>query len=197
MNPKTENSFVKAKVTKKDNDFLFDKIAIREEACLKIPKKKIRVLDCFGGRGILWKAVKSKLAKKKYIEVVSIDRKAEDGVSFVSDNREVLENEDLKGYDIVDLDSYGVPYAQMKILSEKEFMGIVVGTLILKVVGQLPKALCIELGFTEKTFRTVPILCSKRGWEKWLRWLWENDWRRIIHRSSKTRKHYFMCSKEW
>ena len=60
---------------KTDNDFLRDKIDLR---AAHLPAGDVRVLDCFSGRGLLWRGVE-KITKRK---IVSLPIDVRDDIGF-------------------------------------------------------------------------------------------------------------------
>lgn len=117
-NPRTGHSFVSGRVQKNNNSYLNDKVALRIEACSLVKKKSIEVLDCFHGSGLIWKLVKDRTNKD--INVTGID-KSDVGIfsEYVCDNVQFLKSCDLSTFDVIDLDSYGVPFEQFGILRRR------------------------------------------------------------------------------
>lgn len=151
-------------------------------------KDEISVLDCFAGNGYIWDRVK-KISGKK-IKVLRIDKKSKSaGIFLKGDNIKFLKDMDLGQFDVIDLDSYGVPYAQLKIIFQKAFCGRVFVTFIQSVYGLLPKRMLYVLGYTKAMVDKIPTLFSQNGLKKFKNYLWLNGVRKVYIRSAD-RKHY-------
>lgn len=170
--------------TKTDNDYLRDKVDLRIE---NLPDGDLRVLDCFGGRGVVWRAVKELTGRKA--TVTPIDIRDDIGFHLHGDNSTFLKSLDLSRYNAIDLDAYGVPADQLKILFERQYRGVVFVTFIQSVYGIMPYTLLKDLGFTEAMINKSPTLFGKRGWEYFKQWLALKGVTEIVHRST-SRKHY-------
>ena len=176
-----------APMTKKTfNSFLADKVALRAN---NLPKDaEINVLDCFAGKGTIWRAVK--LLTGREIYTLPIDIVNNDGFFFMpGDNRSFLSIIDLSRFNVVDLDAYGIPYDQLKILFDREYHGHVFVTFIQSQYGIMNQDLLMDLGFTREMIKSIPTLFSKSGWAYVREWLALRGVKRIRVRSSK-RKHY-------
>jgi len=174
-----------------DNSFLTDKIFIRVN---HLPdKKEIYVLDCFAGKGKIWKNVVSLVDKK--IKRLPIEFK--DGVGFhlPGNNMAWMGTIDLTKFDVIDLDAYGVPYEQLKAVFESGYSGAVFVTFIQSLFGVMPRGLMESVGVSGKMLEKCPTLFYKSGWEYFLDWLYQNGVRQIVHRPH-ARKHYlyFNCA---
>jgi len=175
-----------------NNSFLADKVALR---AAHLPDGKIRVLDCYGGEEKIWKAVR-KITGKKIISL-PIDTKEYNETSFYlsGDNRAYLQSINLKNFDVIDLDAYGVPFDQLEMIFKSEFNGVVFVTFIQSIMGQLPLALLRSVGFTDEMIKKCPTLFGKSGWKYFLEYLSLRGIKKIWHRSH-ARKHYigFSCA---
>lgn len=173
-----------------DNSFIADKIALR---CNHLPDKEtITVLDCFGGKGVIWKGCVTKSDKK--IRRLAIDtRKDEISFHLPGSNMAYLDTLDLSKFDAIDLDAYGVPYEQLKSLFRRGYKGAVFVTFIQSVFGAIPDGLLIDIGIPADMVNRCPSLFYGTGWEFFLDWLALNGVRTIYHRSHD-RKHYLYFS---
>jgi hypothetical protein len=168
-----------------DNSFLGDKIALRFSM---VPKKKmLNVLDAFHGNGTIWKNIEKKYPGKIKITRIDIDQK-DDLFTLIGDNTKYLSFLPLQNYDVIDLDSYGVPYEQLKIIFERKFKGLVFVTFIQSVMGRLQNLFLNDLGYTTKMINKCPSLFCKNGYEKLLHWLALKGVQRVI-----IRKHSRKC----
>lgn len=160
-----------------DNSFLDIKIQLRADY---LPNKKnISVLDCYSGNGTIWTIIKSRFPDRTF-EIVRLEKKiTADGIYLNVDNEKYLASIELNDFDIIDLDAYGVPYKQLKILFQKGYKGIVFVTFIQSGMGRLPNGLLYDLGYSKQMVKKIPTLFSKNGLEKFKNFLWLNGIKRI------------------
>ena len=178
--------------TKTDNDFTKNKIYLRAN---HLPDGDLKVLDCFHGKGVIWRGVQQ--TTKRKIKLLAIDERndVDDGFFLHGDNEEFLSSMDLSKFNVIDLDAYGVPYQQLKIIFKKKYTGTVFVTFIQTMYGQMPFGLLQEIGFSKQMIEKIPSLFAKRGWEYFKQWLSMHGVSKISHRSIN-RKHYlyFNCA---
>ena len=173
-----------------DNSYLADKIALRIN---NIPKKKeLNVCDAFSGKGTIWANIRKEYLGK--INLVRFDKevKSNDFV-FIGDNIKFLSAIDLTHFDVIDLDAYGVPYEQLKILFNKNFKGTVFVTFIQTMMGGLPHEFLTDIGYTKDMIKKCPTLFAKNGFDKLLNWLAMNGVTKIKYRKH-ARKNYIAFS---
>lgn len=174
---------------KTDNHFLADKARLRANH-LPEGKTEIRVLDVFGGKGIVWDAVE-RISGKKIVRT-AIDKRTDlRTLHFHGDNSRILSELDLTNYDVIDLDAYGIPSEQLRIVFLSKFKGKVFVTAIQTMNGQMPTVIAHDLGFPERAIREASSLIARRGWQYLKEWLAMNGVKEIHHRSWG-RKHYLM-----
>ena len=151
-----------------DNSYLADKIALRLSM---LPKAKaINVMDAFHGAGTIWKNIEKRYLGE--IKITKLDRdQKDDCFVLLGDNRKFLASLDLNKYQVIDLDAYGVPYDQLKIIFSRGYSGIVFVTFIQSVVGRLPNEFLFDLGYSPAMVKKCPTLFCKHGYQKFLRWL--------------------------
>jgi hypothetical protein len=173
-----------------DNSYLADKAALRIGS---LPDKSpVRVLDCYAGDGKVWAAVR-KLSGKK-IDILPIDIRQDIGFGLPGDNRIYLSSLDLSRFDIIDLDAYGIPYEQLKIIFERNYRGIVFVTFIQSLYGMVSGGILEDIGYPPAMVNKIPTIFNRSGWDHFLQWLALNGVERIKHRSSASRKHYLCFS---
>ena len=182
---------------KTDNSYLKDKMLLRAE---HLPPGDVKVLDCFCGQGVLWRGVQ-KITDRK-IDTLPIDTRDDiDFFHLAGNNADFLLTLDLSRFNVIDLDAYGVPYDQLKILFERGYKGVVFVTFIGFALGSINNNVLNDIGFTDEMIRKIPTLFCKRGWEYFLQWLALNGVTEITHRSKQDHamnKHYltFSCAEE-
>lgn len=175
--------------TKTNNDQKALKFKI-ELRLMSLPdKKEIKVLEAFGGEGVLWDAVKKKTDKK--IRILSIDKNDYEKVNLKGDNLKFLKSLDLNYFDIIDLDSWGSPVEQLLILQEKKYRGIVHCTFIQTMFGGLSMSMLTRLGYTEKMIRKIPTLFNRDGMKKMEQFLATVFGIEKITIYSQNKKNYF------
>lgn len=153
------------------NSYLADKVWLRAR---NIPKGEVNVLDCFAGKGTIWRAVQ--LVTGREINVLPIDTTNSDGFFYLpGDNRSFLSIIDLSRFNVVDLDAYGIPYDQLKILFDRKYKGLVFVTFIQTGWGGMPWGLLTDLGFTRAMIEKIPTLFAQRasgiGWGFFKEWM--------------------------
>lgn len=170
---------------KTDNSYLADKVALRAG---HLPPGDVTVLDCFAGRGLVWGGV-VRLTGRRILRL-PIDIKNE-GVGFhlPGDNRGYLWSLDLSRFNVIDLDAYGVPYAQLEILFARHYRGTVFCTMISNVMGVLPYGMLFALGYTRAMVEKSPVIFGRAGYEKFKRYLAARGVRHIWERTH-ARKAY-------
>ena len=177
-----------------DNSHFEVKVKIRLD---NLPTGEINVLEGFGGDGLLWKEVKKRSPDRK-IRVLRIDRKKDcKGIYLVGDNSKFLPAIDFSLFKIIDLDAYGVPYAQLRAIFERKRTGalIIHVTFIQTLYGCLPRPFLQELGYTEKMVKRCPSLFNRNGFEKLKRYLAINGVRKIERYSDQAGRKNYICFK--
>ncbi len=181
--------------TKTDNSFLATKIKLRMD---NLPAKKIlKILDCFHGKGTIWRHIDNRSTKKNII-VLGIDKNKDyAGSALIGDNTKFLANMDLREFDIIDLDAYDVPFAQLKIIAGNPTSAgcQVFVTFIQSGYGCLPKKMLNKIGYSNKMLEKVPSLFYNNGIEKWLQYLAMCGIARVqLYSDKSNRKHYMAFS---
>lgn len=155
------------KSKKTDNSYLYDKVWLRQKY---LPDDPV-VLDCYAGNGLIWKNVQENLPGVT-IKRVAIEKEPEKGkFHLAGDNLAFLTSMDLSRFNVIDLDAYGVPYEQVKILIDRQYHGLVFITFIQSVMGALPNGLLLDVGFSKQIISKAPTLAYRHGWDHWLEFL--------------------------
>lgn len=173
-----------------DNSFLEDKILLRLN---NIPKKNcLKVIDAYHGGGSIWKNIQARYHGK--INILKIDKEQKDDCFvLIGDNEKYLEPLNLDIFDVIDLDAYGIPYEQLKIIFNKKYKGIVFVTFIQTVMGALSFDFLEDLGYSKNMVEKCPTLFYTDGFKKLCNFLNLNGIDKIKHRSIG-RKHYLCFS---
>ena len=155
----------------------------------------LELLDCFRGEGLIWNHIKESRPDITF-EITGIDQKKDrNGIYLVGDNLKYLANMDLSGFDIIDLDAYGVPYKQCEmIFKNPTAVGkTVFATVIQTLFGGLPKRMLNTLGYPNAMIDKIPTLFYSRGIDKFLQWLALKGIGQIKIYSDISRKKNYLC----
>lgn len=176
-----------------DNTSKAHKVELRMRSLGYVKRGKIRVLDCFHGKGELWNEVKRRELRE--IQVLGLDKKpTDDGLK--GNNVKFMNAMDINKYDIIDLDAYGVPFEQMEIVFSQKYQGIVHYTFIQAVVGELPKKMLFQCGFSESAYKDAKSVIFHYGWDIWRHYLSVNGVEKHVfmhapgHKPGQNRKYY-------
>lgn len=152
---------------KTDNHALNAKCALREKY---LPQADpVRVLDLFGGYGVIWNTIKAR--NDRDIRVLRVEKRKDcGGVYLKGDNRKFIGSIDLDDFDIVDIDAYGIPFEQVSTILDAGFQGIIHVTFIQAAIGAIPIALAEATG-VESMRKICPTLIAKLGFPLWCQWL--------------------------
>jgi len=177
-----------------DNSYIDEKIGLRLEVLNLIKKKKVNILECYSGKGVLWDSVKNKTDKE--ISILKIDQKriSESGI-LIGDNRKYLKCLDLSKYDIIDLDAYGIPFEQLEIIFKKDYVGYIICTMIQTGMGNLNNGLLAILGFDKKIISQCRVFLSRIALEILCKYLYIRGIQNITGYFIE-RKRYFYFKKE-
>ena len=138
-----------------DNSNFEAKVQLRIEA-LSLAKNN-RILDCFSGTGRIWKEVQRRIGSR--LEIISIEKeKGKNPKAMCGDNLKILPILDLSQFGLIDLDAYGHPSRQMKILTDKEYSGVVVVTWIDTVMSRQPIDVIEAAGIEKKFYNKHPVI---------------------------------------
>lgn len=88
-------------LTKTDNTSIADKVELRKKATEHLPV--LKVLDLYAGKNVLW----SSFAKERYY---GIDIEKGKGKNLCADSKRVIAALDLCDFNVIDCDSYGIPF---------------------------------------------------------------------------------------
>jgi hypothetical protein len=174
--------------TNNDPTALEKKIQLRVNSIQSIAKDSVRVLECFGGEGVLWREVQKRTDKR--ISTLAIDQKKYKRFQLQGDSLKVLPSLDISKFDVIDLDSYGIPFDHCSIVLSKGFKGIVHCTVIQSGMGNLPNGLLEATGFSKDMMKKARTLLSKNGASQFKSWL-ANNGVKTIECLNMGRKNYF------
>jgi hypothetical protein len=165
-----------------------------------LPKiEEINVLDAFSADGDIWRAVK-RINPDKNIKVARVEsRRHRRGFYLRGDNVRFMRNTDLNTYDVIDLDSYGIPYPQIEEVfnQAKRFDHKVVLFLTFNALGlsTLPFKMLYKLGFTRKMCKISSTIVSRYPEEKMFGYLSKKGVKRCYRREYRYKSDYgyYVC----
>lgn len=118
-----------------DNAHLREKVYLRRRATEGLGG--LRVLDLFAGENVLW----SHFTLDRYY---GVEQQRGKGRNLWADNRKVIPSLDLSDFNVIDVDSYGIPFAQMQQVFDNPTLSD--GTVIVYTcIGNSVSGLCNEM----------------------------------------------------
>lgn len=176
-----------------DNSFLSYKIKLRID---NLPiKKQINVLDCFSGNSLIWNKIKE-IKKDKIFNITSMDSKdIKNKIYLKGNNIKYLIRFNIDNYDIIDLDSYGIPFKQLEVLKIKDgFLNKTIFiTFIQSIFGKLNTKLLIYYGYKKKMIEKCPSLFNNKGFEIFKNYLAGIGFKKIYYYNIN--RKYYICLK--
>jgi hypothetical protein len=157
---------------------------------------EISVLDAFSGDGATWNQVRAARPGVTF-DILPIDVRPEtDQVHLVGDNLRFLAGLDLRRFDVIDLDAWGYPVEQLRIILSKPVKpGVVLYvTLIEAGGGALPRSILADLGYTRAMVAKCRTLFAKNGQEKLFQWLAIHGIRRVKYYCTNDRKKTYLAT---
>ena len=171
-----------------ENSFFREKVHLRLN--LLPDREEVKVLDLFSADGSLWEEVKKQTSKK--IHTLRIDRlPGKKGIYLQGDNLKFMASIDLSGFDVIDLDAFGVPTPQLGILFRRKYHGRVFVTFIHTFFGRLPTQMLVDLGYTRAMQAKTQVLFNKDHMRKIEAWLALKGKVTRIQGINIANKHYF------
>lgn len=154
---------------KVDNDHQPSKIAVRRLAVESLGEPRpIRVLDAYHGYGKMWEKMGDAMPDWTF-NVYGVDNQHRGAGTIRADNVRLLEALDLSKFDLIDLDAYGWPTKQLRLVAAGAPDVAVVTTRIHQRLGQVPHDILDDLNFALP--KAVPTLLQRLSEELWEAWL--------------------------
>jgi hypothetical protein len=179
-----------SQVIKTNNDLslINAKIQLRIDSVYNL-KEPIRVLELFGGEGVLWNEVKKITGKD--IKVLGIDKNKYKRVQLQGDNLKFIDSLDLNYFDVIDADAWGSPFYQVEKILKSNFKGVVHCTFIQSMMGSLSKEMILRLGYTENMLKKIPSIFNKNGIDKFKNYLAQNGVEEIFIVTDNKKNYLF------
>jgi tRNA G26 N,N-dimethylase Trm1 len=149
----------------------------------------IKVLELFGGEGILWSEVKKITGKD--IKVLGIDKNKYKRVQLQGDNLKFIDSLDLNYFDVIDCDAWGSPFHQVEKILNANYIGVVHCTFIQTMMGCLSKEMLLKLGYTENMISKVRTLFNKNGIDKFKNYLAKSGINQIFIVTDKKKNYLY------
>jgi len=147
------------------------------------------VLDLFAGNNLIWKNFKC----VKYFGVEKVKGK---GNNLNADNNRIIESLDLSEFNIIDADSYGIPFNQIEKIYNNHTLKnetIILYTLITNKMSMINKA-CIKTYNLATIYKKTKTLVNAKAHELFYGYLYENNvtelWRCLEKSNPKFYKEY-------
>lgn len=176
---------MKRQPTKTDNKSIGNKIFIRKQAIKDLPE--VNVLDLFGGRNVLWKNI----ATSRYY---GVEKEKDKGLNLRADSHEILHSLDLRKFNVIDVDSYGISFDIFKyLLTNPQVQNgtIIIYTAITNEFTKIQNAAKDEFGF-RSFYDKAPSLFNARAIEFFYEMLAKYGVREAVYYETKDSftKHY-------
>jgi len=153
-------------MAKTDNSKLEEKLIIRREVIDKIGKPEINVIELYAGKSVMWSILRDEYQGRVKINLLSIEKeKGKNPRAFQGDNMKFIGGIDLSRFDIVDVDAYGIPSAQLLAIRRQRYKGWVIVTAIQSMFGALPKDVLLANGMTKAMLQKVSAIFSHGGFQ--------------------------------
>ncbi len=148
---------------KTDNSYFEQKKALRQDVLDMLEKDEVKVLELYAGKSLMWNDLKKSNPQKKII-VFSIEKeKGKNRKALTGDNLKFLSSINLDRFDIIDVDAYGYPFAQIEHIEKRGFRGFVVVTAIQSLYGSVPKKLLKYSGISDEMIKKIHSLFFQNG----------------------------------
>ena len=145
---------------KTDNSYIDVKISLRR-FCIQ-NSKNANILELFAGSGKIY----SFITDLDY-NILSIEKERnKHKTALIGDNLKFIKNFDLSRYNIIDCDSYGIPFEQLEIILNSDFKGYIIVTYIQSIYGNLPLKMLFKLGYSKKMIKKIPTLFCRNALNK-------------------------------
>lgn len=161
---------------KEENSHLEEKAWLRAETVRLMRKPSITVVDAYAGSGAVWHRVEEMVPDVNIMRLAIEKRKSTaEPEAIVGDNMKVLPTLDFSDVDLIDLDAFGFPTAQIAVCAEKAPNVPVVVTAIANHYAPTPYPVCDSVGFPRRWVdrkADIPhLLFAKQRWVYWEHYL--------------------------
>lgn len=156
-----------------------------------LPKNDpINVLDAFSANGRIWNKIARTTNRKIALTRIDADKHRK-GIYLVGDNLRMMKSIDLSVFDVIDLDAYGIPYDQIKVVLHSKTKAAVFVTFIQSMAGRLPDTMLLDYGYTQAMIDKAPILFCRNGFDKLKYLLALNGVNKISYHNDKNKYYLY------
>ena len=171
--------------TKTDNASIPNKIFLRQKATQHL--SALRVLDLYAGENVLWQ----QFCTERYYGIELIKGK---GKNLHGDNRRIVEALDLSGFNVIDCDSYGIPFDVMLRLFQNKTLQpgtTIIYTAISSRLSSLNRE-CLRMFRLSRLCKKCPSLIHAKGLDFFYAMLEKHGVNAVYYYREKTSfdKHY-------
>lgn len=156
-----------------DNQNLAKKVALRKQAIQGL--KEVNVLDLFAGENLIWSCLKT----DRYF---GIDAEKGKGKNLNVDNRRVIPVLDLKAFNVIDCDAYGIPYEAISLLFKNKSLQkgtVIIFTCISGVLNRICVQALKDFNLQE-SYKKTRVLYNKYSRDMFFEMLRQNGVKKII-----------------
>jgi len=142
--------------TQTDNKSFANKVFLRRQATQHLPE--LRVLDLFAGQNVLWQNIPS--ARYYGVEILP-----EKGANLNADAHQAIESLDLAAFNVIDCDTYGIPFALCRKLLQNPAVQpgtVILYTAICSVYTRVPND-CLALFGLQDLYPHAPGLFNRHA----------------------------------
>jgi hypothetical protein len=168
--------------TNNDDSMLEAKVLMRVRSIMQLQKCSsfkdytepvfVRVLDAFGGEGVIWKEVKKRMKDfPAKIIVLGIDTLKYKRTQLTGNNTQFLRGLNIHYFDIIDLDAWGQPTDQLEILKERAYNGTVHCTFSITGRGRMTFKVYEACGYSPEMIEKAPMLLARSGINNFVQYL--------------------------
>jgi hypothetical protein len=152
-----------------DNSATDEKVGLRVEWLVSYGRETVRVLDCFGGEGVVWAAVSEACPDVRILRtgIERVKGKGDPNRTLYGDNLQWLPQIDLNEFDVVDLDAYGWPCRQVDMVQERFPSMPMFTTVGINGIGSVPHVAVEAAGMPPEWADLVPGPINKLAVEIW------------------------------
>ena len=170
---------MKAHSIKTDNANIMKKTSLRRQATEHL--ECLKILDLFAGNNVLW-------SQFECLRYYGVEKERGKGKNLNADNLRIISSLDLSDYNIIDLDSYGIPFNQLYELFRNPTLKdetVIIYTCITNKMSGLNKRCLDEFGLS-KIYRKVRTVINGKARELFYAYLEKNGVREVFKYSEKT-----------
>ena len=149
-----------------DNTQIGKKIDLRRQATAHL--KKTKVLDLFGGENRLW-------ASFELDRYYGVEKEKGKGRNLTADNMRVIRSLDLSGFNVIDIDTYGIPANQLSEIFDNPTLTpgtVIIYTCISNKRSALSRRIIEMFGLSEM-YKKVKVILNGLGPELFHAYLYE------------------------